>query len=140
MRKILVPFDGTENSLRVVQYAASAVQERPNVAIELLHVLDPMMFKSDAALPREEQSRLHAKEADSVLQPARKILDEAGVVYRTRHRVGAAASEIAAQVHESGYIGIIMGTRGMGPLASVMIGSVATRVVHLVDVPVTLIK
>lgn len=35
---------------------------------------------------------------------------------------------------------IIMGSRGLGPVASMIIGSVATKVIHLVKVPVTLIK
>ena len=33
-----------------------------------------------------------------------------------------------------------MGTRGLGAVANLMIGSVATKVIHMVDVPVTLIK
>jgi nucleotide-binding universal stress UspA family protein len=33
-----------------------------------------------------------------------------------------------------------MGTRGLGPIANLVIGSVATKVIHLVEVPVTLIK
>jgi nucleotide-binding universal stress UspA family protein len=48
--------------------------------------------------------------------------------------------EIAAQVRESGCAGVIMGTRGMGPIATVMIGSVANRVVQIDDGPVTLVK
>jgi nucleotide-binding universal stress UspA family protein len=33
-----------------------------------------------------------------------------------------------------------MGTRGMGGFAGMVMGSVATKVVHLVDCPVTLVK
>jgi nucleotide-binding universal stress UspA family protein len=33
-----------------------------------------------------------------------------------------------------------MGTRGLGSVANLMIGSVATKVIHLVEIPVTLIK
>lgn len=75
-----------------------------------------------------------------MLQPARQILGQAGIPYQARYRVGAAASEIAAQVRETRCDGVVMGTRGMGPIANVMIGSVATRVVHLVEVPVILTK
>jgi nucleotide-binding universal stress UspA family protein len=32
-----------------------------------------------------------------------------------------------------------MGTRGLGGLSNLLLGSVATRVLHLTDVPVTLI-
>ncbi|MFN5167526.1 MAG: universal stress protein [Pseudomonadota bacterium] len=36
--------------------------------------------------------------------------------------------------------GIVMGSRGMGALGNLAFGSVATKVVHLADVPVTLVK
>ncbi|WGG50936.1 universal stress protein [Rugamonas sp. DEMB1] len=141
MKKILVPCDGSDNALRAVRHAATSARENPSIEIELLHVLDPMTFKSQAALlSPDELSRLCPDEANHVLQPARRILEEGAIPYRVRCRVGPAAGEIAAQVHESGSDGVIMGTRGMGQIASVMIGSVASRVVHLVDVPVTLVK
>lgn len=141
MKKILVPFDGSDNALRAVRYAATLAEEKPSLQIFLLHVLDPVTFKSQAALlSPADLSRLCPDEAVQVLGPARQILDHAGIAYQVQCRVGAAAGEIAQQVHESGCDGVIMGTRGMGPIANVMIGSVASRVVHLVEVPVTLVK
>ena len=127
MQKILVPFDGSHNALRAVRYAVRTVQEKPTPELELLHVLDPMSHRSHATLTNEEINDLYASEADQVLQPARQILDHAGISYQARYRVGAAASEIAAQVHEAGCDGVVMGTRGMGPIANLMIGSVASR-------------
>jgi len=78
--------------------------------------------------------------AERVLRPARETLDRAGIPYRASYRVGGAGSEIAAHAKEKGCDTVIMGTRGMGPIPNVVIGSVATRVVNLVDVPVVLIK
>lgn len=141
MKKILVPFDGSDNALRAIHYAATVAIEAPDVEIVLLHVLDPMIFKSQAALlSPDELSRLCPAEAAHVIDPARQILDHAGVGYTVRCRVGAAAGAIASEVYESRCDGIIMGTRGMGAIANMMIGSVASHVVHLVHVPVTLIK
>ena len=141
MKKILIAFDGSANALRAVRHAVAESASRPGLEIELLHVLDPVTFKSPAAaLPPHELSRLCPPQAERVLQAARQVLDQAGIAYKIDCRVGDAAGEIAAQVRESGCDGVIMGTRGLGPLASVMIGSVASRVVHLVEVPVTLVK
>lgn len=141
MKKILVPFDGSDNALRAIHYAATVAIKTQDVEIILLHVLDPMVFKSQAALlSPDELSRLCPVEAANVIDPARQILDHAGVQYAVRCRVGAAAGAIASEVNESQCDGIIMGTRGMGAIANVMIGSVASHVVHLVHVPVTLIK
>lgn len=74
------------------------------------------------------------------MRPACQILDHAGISYTVQCRVGAAAGQIAEQVHESDCDSVVMGTRGMGLIANVLIGSVASRVVHLVHVPVTLVK
>lgn len=106
-----------------------------------MHVLDPKIFTTQAALLSPAQlSRLCPDEASRVIEPARQILDQAGISYHVQCRVGSAACEITQQVQESGCDGIVMGTRGMGLNENIMIGSVAAHVVHLVNVPVTLIK
>ena len=76
----------------------------------------------------------------SFCDAARQILDAEEVQYKVRSRVGSPANEIARHVHETQCDAIIMGTRGLSPVANLMIGSVATKVIHLVEVPVTLIK
>lgn len=140
MKRALIPFDGSGNALRAVAYAAGAVREKPALELELLHVLEPMPLRSNAAMTQDEMRKLYADEADRVLQPARDALDRAGVPHQSGYRVGGAGSEIAAHAREKGCDAVIMGTRGMGPIPNVVIGSVATRVVNLVDVPVVLIK
>jgi nucleotide-binding universal stress UspA family protein len=55
-------------------------------------------------------------------------------------RIGAAAEVIVAYAAEQGCDAIVMGTRGMGAVAGVVMGSVAQKVVHLASVPVTLVK
>jgi nucleotide-binding universal stress UspA family protein len=36
--------------------------------------------------------------------------------------------------------GIVMGTRGMSAVGNLVMGSVATKVIHLTKLPVTLVK
>lgn len=140
MRKVLLPFDGSESALRATRYATTLAKDYPNLRLELLYVLDPMALKSHANLSQQDIERLHMEEADKALAPAKQLLDQAGVQYEAHCRAGSPANEIANYVSESGCNAIVMGTRGLGPVASLVVGSVATRVLHLVDVPVTLIK
>ena len=140
MRTILIPCDGSDNALRAVRYAASLAKELSDVHLELLNVQDALPQKVHAALSEQEIERWRAGEADLILQPARQILDAEEVQYQVRTRVGSPANEIARHVHETHCDAIIMGTRGLGAVANLMIGSVATKVIHLVEVPVTLIK
>lgn len=141
MKKLLVPCDGSEFSQHAADYAAGLARLDPAITVVLLHVLDPVTFQAQsAALPPDELSKLCPEPAMRRLAPARDVLLAAGVTPIIRCRVGAPASEIADEVIESGCDGIVMGTRGMRPFASLMIGSVASQVVSTVAVPVTLVK
>lgn len=140
MRTLLVPFDGSESAMHALQYAMTLVQAKFAAELELLHVGDPMPIGTHGTMTHDEIQQREADESGRVLHPARKILDEAKLAYQVRSRVGSAANEIARHARESKCDGIVMGTRGMGAIANAMMGSVATRVVSLVDVPVTLVK
>lgn len=140
MRKVLLPFDGSASAMHAVHYAAALAQESQALHLVLLHVLDPVTLGPHAALSQHDIEQLHAADMASMLAPARQVLDQAGVPYETHCRAGSASSRIADYVHESGCQAIIMGTRGLGPVASLLIGSVAIKVIHLVNVPVTLVK
>jgi nucleotide-binding universal stress UspA family protein len=54
--------------------------------------------------------------------------------------VGHAGETIAEYVRQQHCNAVIMGTRGLGSTRGLVLGSVATKVVHLVNVPVTLVK
>ena len=139
MKKVLIPFDGSESALRAVQYAATLAKEISGIEFELLTVTDPVELRSHAGSSTDIRRKQEEK-GRQLAQPACEVLDNAGATYRLSVRVGAPASEIAQHVHQTGSTGVIMGTRGMGLVASMMIGSVATKVIGLVNVPVTLIK
>ena len=50
------------------------------------------------------------------------------------------AERIAARAEELGCHAIVMGTRGMGSIGNLLMGSVSTKVVHLATMPVTLVR
>ncbi len=140
VRKILIPYDGSENALRAVRFAASMARQLSAVELELLYVQDRIPLKMHASFSSHELERRQADEGNRVLQPAREALDSEGVIFQARCRSGAPADEIARHADETQCDAIIMGTRGLGPVAGVILGSVAARVVQQVDIPVTLIK
>lgn len=140
MPKVLLPFDGSDSALHAVRYAASLAKENPAIQLELLYVLDPMTLGAHAGLSQQDIERLHADETARVVAPAQQALADAGVPCQIHSRAGSPANRIAEYVFDAGCDAIIMGTRGLGPVASMMIGSVAIKVIHLVDVPITLVK
>jgi nucleotide-binding universal stress UspA family protein len=139
MRRILLPCDGSENALRAVQCAATLVKEFPNVQVELLNVQDPVPQQVFSVMSEKQVAEFQSNASDTILDPAKRILDMAGIPYQAHSRVGSPATEIARHINETTCDAVMMGIRGLG-LVAMVIGSVTTKVIHLVDVPVVLIK
>lgn len=140
MKKILVATDGSENALRAVRYAATLAKADPQVKLVLLHVLTLKRYPPGAKSQTPEELCAMYPRVDNALQSARQILDSDTVSYETRCRTGDPGGEIAAEASESACDAVVMGTRGMGPIRNLLVGSVASKVAHLVQVPLTLIK
>lgn len=139
MKKVLVPVDGSENSTRVIRHVLNLAAElKEPLEIHLLNVQHPLPGTIRGVA--EQARKFHQEEGEAALAGARKILDDAKVKYTYHVSVGEAAPTIAHMVKELGCGQVIMGTRGMGGLGSMVMGSVATKVLHLVDVPVLLVK
>jgi nucleotide-binding universal stress UspA family protein len=139
--KVLVPVDGSDHSERAVRFAARLVQDVSRLQVVLLNVqpapsdIDTLHMAQQAIL-----DHLRAR-GDDTLAPARKILADAGVAHDAMVELGEdPAVEIARVAREAGCGHIVMGTRGLGALAGLALGSVATKVVHLAEVPVTLVR
>jgi nucleotide-binding universal stress UspA family protein len=141
MLKILIPVDGSDNATRVLEYAIRLVSRSKETRIHLITVRDPMDSLQVHRFWTAEQIHAFQQEAgDAALQPARKRLDEAGISYTASIEIGEIAQTITEYAKQQHYDMIIMGTRGMGTIGSLLMGSVATKVVHLASIPVTLVK
>lgn len=140
MRKILVPVDASESAQHAARYAATLASDNPAVQLHVLNVQEPLEVRAHAYLSQQEAKSIQAADAQHILQPVMELLDDAGVAYRADWRIGDIASTIAAYAEEIGCESIVMGTRGLGLVGNLVMGSVANKVVHLVNVPVTLVK
>lgn len=141
MKKLLVPCDGSESALRAVRQAATEAPAGTADEIHLLHVIEPMTpIKLSEAFAAERLDERFPPQAAEALEPAVAVLAQARVKYSLHCLFGEPAPEIAEYARTAGCDAIIMGTRGRGALASLVIGSVASQVVKLVDIPVTLVK
>jgi nucleotide-binding universal stress UspA family protein len=139
--KFLVPVDGSECSLRAVAYLVRLAKCREVVEIQVLNVREPAdAWEIRRFLNAEEIARIQQREGAVDLGEARALLDAAAVAYDARVLVGPVAQTIAHFATEQGCDSIVMGTHGRGGLADLFLGSVASKVIHLSTLPVTLIK
>jgi nucleotide-binding universal stress UspA family protein len=140
--KILVPVDGSDNAMRALRHVLDKrdwYRETPEV--HLVNVQHPV---ASGAVKRfisaDELRDFYDAEGQAVLQPGRDLLERSGLSFHCRVAVGDTAPTLVQYATEEGCELIVMGTRGLGAVASALLGSVATKVIHLASVPVMLVK
>ena len=139
-QKLLVPVDGSPESLRALEYAASYAKST-DAAIHLLNV-QPQILAGDVNLFTTAgmvgDSRMAA--AMEALRPAKALLDHRGIAHTSEIRWGSAGEEISRCAAAAICTKVVMGTRRRGALAKLFEPSVARQVVQTASVPVSLIK
>ena len=141
-RKILVPIDGSEPAWRALEFAIRMVSGAPDGAVHVLYVhprID-VAGKVQIFVSEQHMRELAMKESRWLMDAANERLRSAASRHATEILEGDPAEVIARRAQELGCETIVMGTRGMGRMANLVMGSVATRVVQLTQTPVTLIK
>lgn len=137
-KNVLVPVDGSANSLRALKFAAERFRDSSHVQLLLLNV-QPAMPPSSHVKPAMIKDH-HKRMSEEALAPARALATRLGVVFDCYFRVGDPAEVIASFAARTRCAEIIMGTRGLGRIRGLLLGSVTTKVIHLAAVPVTLVK
>lgn len=142
MHKLLLPVDGSDNALCAVRYAINLANENGPVSIHLVTAHDPpdLYGKIGAYVSQEKMEQLQREHSEALLQEAERLLVEGGVPYTKETLIGPVAQSIVRRAEELGCDGIVMGTRGMNAIGNLMMGSIATKVVHLSSCPVTLVR
>jgi nucleotide-binding universal stress UspA family protein len=141
MKRILIPVDGSQPAIHAVQAMLTARAYDPVERVDLLSVQIPLKSgKIGRGLSQAEIDAYYQDEGRAALEEASRLLSQAGVPFQARVEVGAAADTIARIANETGADEIYMGSRGLGSVSSLFMGSVATRVLHLTELPVTLVK
>lgn len=142
MFKVLIAVDGSEPSKRAIEAVARLAERSGPVNVVLIHVRE--RISPHATLPSSLQAQLaqaNQQHQDTLIAEALEHARGCGLTIGTTRRAqGAAAAEIVAAAAEVGADQIVIGTRGMGAIGNLFIGSTAQRVVHLADVPVLLVK
>jgi len=139
--KILLPVDGSGPSDRAVQHLISTVDGCTDREIYLINIQTPIDAPELLGhMPASEIEAMQEARGGDALVSARALLDKAGIPYTAAVLVGPVAETIVDYARKNGCEKIVMGTRGLGALGSVLLGSVTSRLMSLTDLPVTLVK
>lgn len=141
--KILIAVDGSKHSLGAVQTLidhADWFREAPRVELATVHLPVPRLPGMGAAVGKGQIEKYYQEEGEANLAAAKRKLDAAGIPYEARVLVGPVAESIVKHAKDKRCDLIYIGTRGMSAVGKALVGSTATKVLHISDIPVLLVK
>jgi nucleotide-binding universal stress UspA family protein len=148
MQRILAAVDGSAASLRAAALAADLATKYGvelilltvgrELSVELTSELESYFRQEHIDAPLIEWRSAHA---ESVLAGARLEAEANGAKQiSTRSSIGDAAEEIMAVAKDGRADLIVMGSRGHGRLAGLLLGSVAQKVLAHASCPVLIVR
>lgn len=135
--RLLVPIDGSDHSLRALAYVIKRATSHRQLRICLLNVQLPLpqsLFVKPSTIA--EHHRAKSKEA---LARALRMLHRKAFKAEILVRVGEPGETIAKVARQKRCGEIVLGSRGLGNLKGLILGSVTTKVIHAARVPVTVV-
>ncbi len=142
MLKILVPVDGSEAALRALQDAIDLAKDsRQGGELFLLNVQVPIVSgHAKRFLSQDQIDAYYKAESDEAFERALPLAQASGLSVQADMRNGQYGDTIVGYAKEKGCTRIVMGTRGLGSVGGLLLGSVAQKVISLSPLPVTLVK
>lgn len=141
---ILVPIDGSKYSIRAAVRAVD-IAEKYHGSVTLLHVINPNQLAGVGSM----------QNPPLITETMVKSLNDAGdaIIAETIHEIGPTSVEIATvvlwgppdrvilnQIAEKPFDLVVMGSRGLGAISGIFLGSVSDRVVHRAPCPILIVK
>jgi len=139
MNKVLVPVDGSPNSLRAVRHVVNQFISDHELEAHLLHVRTPLSQHIARFLSAGTRRSFHYDEATRALAPARALLKQHGVPFTSHVELGDKAETISRVADTMGAAQIVMGTARKNSFTRLIEDSVTNRVLELAHVPVAVI-
>ena len=140
--KILIAADGSRFTKRMLAYLAAHDESfgSKEHRFTVVTVVGAIPQRAAAALSKKIVQDHYAEEAETTLKPIRAFFAKQGVDAQFVHRVGDAGEQIAELARKGGFDLLMMGSHGHGALAGLVLGSVASRVLAVCDVPVLIVR
>jgi nucleotide-binding universal stress UspA family protein len=137
-KKILLATDGSAHAQEALAYAQElAVRDQARVVV--VHAFNPVpTYLGDQ--PRNRVAARHVSVGEGVASQAAEALRKAGVDVVVEILEGPPAEAILKVAQVRGCDLIVMGTRGLGALTSLLLGSVSHRVLAHANIPVMIVK
>jgi len=140
IKKILVPTDGSTEAQAAVRYAVELAQAL-GAEVTLLNAVQlPRLPARILEIADEELRKEFFDAGKSILESAQKSFTDAGVPATMELREGRPADVIMLMAVQGKYDLIVMGSRGLDPSESILLGGVSDQVVRHARCPVLVVR
>lgn len=139
MKRILLPVDGSKNSLKAVQHVMGRFITDPEIELHLLHVRTPFSRHIARFASRRNMAAFHRDEAAKSMKAVRALLDTRSIPYATHVELGDRADTIVAVAKRLRVSQIVIGTARKNSLTRMIEDSVTNKVLERTEVPVEVI-
>lgn len=141
MYTLLVAVDESEHAQSAVRYAIDIARRMSAARVLLVNVQPPAMSgEVSNLLSAEEVMEQHMEKGRAALAGAQAAFDAAGIAYEMEICIGKPAESIVECAGKLGGDVIVLGASSHGRVASLVLGSVAERVLRIAELPVTVVK
>ena len=139
--KILIAVDGSVYSHRMLAYlAAHDDLLGPKHEYTVVHSVPAVPPRAAHLAGSAVVAKYYDDEAEAVFQPIRAFFEQHDIQGDFVRTVGHASASIAKLAEDGKFDLLVMGSHGHGELASLVLGSVATKVLAKCSTPVLLIR
>jgi nucleotide-binding universal stress UspA family protein len=136
MNTVLYASDGSSSAEAALEFAIELCRDT-GAGLRVLAVQPPRMAGRAGALPILEIEETGG--AQRIAQRAAERAGAAGIDALATTGHGDPADVIAAEAHAAGADLVVVGSRGLGAVSSLLMGSVSRALVTRADVPVTVV-
>ena len=141
--KILLAVDGSKHSLAAVDCLiehADWYREKPVVELVTVHLPVPKLPRMGLVVGKQQIQRYYEEEGETWLAAAKKKLGAAGIAYNAHILIGQIAESIVRHAEKTRCDLIFIGTHGRSAAGNMLLGSTATKVLHISSIPVLLVR
>ncbi|MEE4296073.1 MAG: universal stress protein [Wenzhouxiangella sp.] len=141
IREILVPVDGSENSIRAAKFAMEMAGEM-SIGVRLFYVFPAASVEviGIAGMSRSDIDQAAQAAAQRAFDQTRTGIGEAMIENVTQETsIGDPAEEIIRVTEDDHSVLVVIGRRGLSRMRSLMLGSVSDKVLRHAQSPVMVI-
>ncbi len=139
-KKILLAIDGSDNARRAAESAIGLFKLIDGASLIITYISPNPPSQTRLVKADFDVHSLLIEDAKTISKNTLEMLKESGVDYELEVAIGDPATEIL-KIREKVNAGlIIVGSRGLGSLSGVVLGSVSQKIAHHAHCPVMIVK